>query len=101
MDEVFKALGDLTRLSIVRILAERGEMCVCTIVDELGMNQPTISHHIAKLKQAGLLNARKQGQWIHYSLRAEAFRSGPLAFMSEIVGLAEASAGTASPGCCS
>jgi DNA-binding transcriptional ArsR family regulator len=47
---------------------------------------------MAKLKQAGLLIARKEGQWIHYSLKVEALRNGPLAFLSEIVSIAEASA---------
>ena len=93
MDEIFKAIGDPTRLRIVQMLAQHGEMCVCRIVDELEMNQPTVSHHMAKLKQAGLLDARKEGQWIHYSLRVEALKDGPVAFLSEIVLLAEASAG--------
>lgn len=101
MDEVFKALGDPTRLRIVEMLARNGETCVCRIVDELEMHQPAISHHMAKLKQAGLLNARKEGQWIHYSLRVDALREGPLALLSEIVALAEASANstTVAP-CC-
>lgn len=100
MDEVFKALGDPTRLRIVRMLAQHGEVCVCKIVDELDMNQPAISHHMAKLKQAGLLKARKEGQWIHYSLNIETFKSGPLAFVSEIVTLAEASMGTTRESSC-
>ncbi|MCL5104809.1 MAG: metalloregulator ArsR/SmtB family transcription factor [Armatimonadetes bacterium] len=96
MDEVFKALGDPTRIRIVQLLAQHGEVCVCKFVDDLGMNQPAISHHMAKLKQAGLLNARKEGQWIHYSLKVNALKDGPLVFLSEIVSLAEASAGTVS-----
>ena len=100
MDEVFKALGDPTRIRIVQLLAQHGEVCVCTIVDELEMNQPTISHHMAKLKQAGLLNSRKEGQWIHYALKVDAFKGGPLAFLSEIVSLAEASAGSMQPTPC-
>ncbi len=92
MDEVFKALGDPTRLRIVQMLAKHGEVCVCQIVCELGMNQPAISHHMAKLKQAGLLNSRKAEQWIHYSLKVDALREGPAAFLAEIVQLAEASA---------
>lgn len=100
MDEVFKALGDPTRLRIVRMLARNGETCVCRIVDELQMNQPAISHHMAKLKQSGLLNARKDGQWIHYSLRVDAFRDGPLALLSEIVSLADVSASAVTIPCC-
>jgi DNA-binding transcriptional ArsR family regulator len=91
MDEIFRALGDPTRLRIVGMLARHGEVCVCKIVDELDMNQPAVSFHMSKLKQAGLLNSRKEGQWIHYSLKADAIASGPLAFLSEIVSLAEAS----------
>ena len=101
MDEVFKALGDPTRLRIVQMLARHGEVCVCKIVDELEMNQPAISHHMAKLKHAGLLNSRKQGQWIHYSLKVEALKDGPLAFLSEVVALAKTSAGAVSGvSCC-
>ena len=100
MDEVFKALGDPTRIRIVRMLARNGETCVCRIVDELAMNQPAVSHHMAKLKQAGLLNARKEGQWIHYSLKVDALRGGPLAFLAEMVGLAEASETASAAACC-
>jgi len=85
MDEIFKALGDPTRLQIVRMLAENGEVCVCRIVEELGMNQPAISHHIAKLKQTRLLRSRKDGQWIHYSLNVGIIYDGPLAFLLEIM----------------
>jgi ArsR family transcriptional regulator len=92
MDEILKALGDPTRLQIIKMLAEHGEVCVCKIVDELKINQPTVSHHMAKLKQAGLLNVRKESQWIHYSLKAEVIKNGPLAFLAEIVTLAERSA---------
>ena len=66
---------------------------MCRFVDELGMNQPAISHHMAKLKQAGLLNARKEGQWIHYSLKVEALKDGLVVFSCSIVSLAEASGG--------
>ncbi|MBI2842861.1 MAG: helix-turn-helix transcriptional regulator, partial [Armatimonadetes bacterium] len=85
MDQVFKALGDPTRLQIVMMLAEGGDVCVCRIVDEFGMNQPAVSHHMGKLKQAGLLHSRRDGQWIHYSLNIEALESGPLAFLEEVI----------------
>lgn len=63
-------------------------------------SQPAVSFHMAKLKQAGLLSARKEGQWVHYSLRIDALREGPLALLAEIVSLAEASAQTAGGACC-
>lgn len=96
MEDVFKALGDPTRLRIVKMLAENSETCVCTIVDELNMGQSAVSHHMAKLKQAGLLHSRKEGQWIHYSLNVDALKNGPLALLSELVLACDKSAGKAS-----
>ena len=89
MDEVFKALGDPTKLQIVNMIAQNGEICVCRIVEALGMNQPGISQHMAKLKQAGLVRHRKQGQWIYYSLNIDNFKTGPLAYLSEMINKAE------------
>ena len=85
MEEVFKALGDATRLQIVRMLAENGETCVCHIMDKLGMGQSAVSHHMAVLKHAGFLRARREGQWIHYSLDLKAMDEGPLAFLRNVV----------------
>lgn len=90
MDEVFKALGDPTRLRILNLLARNGETCVCVIVDELQLGQSAVSHHMAALRHAGLLRSRRQGQWIHYSLQVEALKSGPLACLAEMVSHAEA-----------
>ncbi|MCL6520743.1 MAG: metalloregulator ArsR/SmtB family transcription factor [Armatimonadetes bacterium] len=67
-ENIFKALGDTTRIRIVQMLAQNGEMCVCKIMEELSMTQPAVSHHLACLKHAGIVRARRQGQWIHYSL---------------------------------
>lgn len=64
---VFKALSDETRLRILRLLKER-ELCVCDIADTLKMTQPNISFHLGMLKEAGLIQDRKNGRWIHYSL---------------------------------
>lgn len=89
MDEAFKALGDPTRLQIVQMLAEHGEVCVCKIVEAFNINQPTVSHHMGKLRQAGLVNRRKQGQWMHYSLNLEKLKSGPYAFLTEVIVRAE------------
>lgn len=71
MERIFKALGDPVRLKIVKMLAENGEMCVCRILPALDMTQPAVSHHMAVLRIAGLVNSRKQGQWVHYSLSKE------------------------------
>lgn len=92
MEDIFKALGDPTRLAIVRMLAQNGEMCVCKIVDDLNMGQSAVSHHMAKLKQAGLLHSRRDGQWIHYSLNINTVKNGLLAFLHEVVDAAEKAA---------
>lgn len=66
--EVFKALGDITRLRIVELLRDRGETCICRIVPEMGIPQPTVSHHMAVLRNAGLVQRRRDGQMIFYRL---------------------------------
>lgn len=64
---VFKALSDETRLRIIKLL-EHGELCVCDIGAALDMIQPKVSFHLGILKNAGFLNDRKQGKWIHYRI---------------------------------
>jgi ArsR family transcriptional regulator, arsenate/arsenite/antimonite-responsive transcriptional repressor len=64
---LFKALGDPTRLRIVKLL-ERGELCVCQLTAALGMGQSRISRHLAILKDAGLIEDRRAGKWVHYRL---------------------------------
>jgi ArsR family transcriptional regulator len=68
----FKALADPTRLAIVNRLASRDEACVCEFLS-LGLSQPTISHHMKILREAGLIEvARKRGTWVFYRLVPEA-----------------------------
>jgi ArsR family transcriptional regulator, arsenate/arsenite/antimonite-responsive transcriptional repressor len=68
----FKALADPTRLAIVNHLAGRGETCVCEF-NSLGLSQPTISHHLRVLREAGLIEvARKHRTWVYYRLVPEA-----------------------------
>jgi ArsR family transcriptional regulator len=83
IDEVFKALGDPVRIQIVRMLAKNGEMCVCKIMEELSMTQSAVSHHLSTMKHAGLVTPRKQGQWIHYSLRGDTISDQALAFLQD------------------
>ncbi len=64
---VFRALSDRTRLRIVNLL-RGGEVCVCHLVAVLGVPQPTTSRHLAYLRRAGLVVARKEGLWMHYRL---------------------------------
>ncbi|MEZ5093385.1 ArsR/SmtB family transcription factor [Nocardioides sp.] len=70
---VFKALGDPVRLRLVSLIAshEGGEACVCDLNDAFDLSQPTISHHLKVLHEAGLLDRSKRGVWVHYRVRAE------------------------------
>ena len=69
----FKALADPTRIEILRLVgAQAGPVCVCDIVDRFDLSQPTISHHLKVLREAGLLRASKIGIWAFYELVAEA-----------------------------
>ncbi|MDI9623745.1 MAG: metalloregulator ArsR/SmtB family transcription factor [Methanothermobacter sp.] len=67
---IIKALADPTRLKILYLL-QYGERCVCEIIEAFERPQPTISHHLNILKNAGILKWRKEGVWIHYRLADE------------------------------
>lgn len=73
-EAVMKAAGEPVRARILKLL-ERGELCVCELMEVLGLSQSTISGHLSILKQAGLVTGRRQGKWSYYSL-ALAARSG-------------------------
>ena len=66
--DIIKALADPTRLKIVYLLSKSNELCVCEIMAALDKPQPTVSHHLNLLKNAGLLKWRKEGVWTHYRL---------------------------------
>ena len=70
--DFYKALGDVTRLTILQSLTGK-EMCVCEIIERLRMSQPAISHHLKILKQAGLVKDCREGKWIYYSLNENVF----------------------------
>jgi ArsR family transcriptional regulator len=66
----FKALSDPTRLAIINQLAGSGECCVCNL-EPLGLSQPTISHHLKILRDAGLVESTRRGTWAFYRLVPE------------------------------
>src|ERR1051325_559460 len=63
----FRALADATRLRIINLIGDQ-EVCVCFFVEILKTNQPKISRHLAYLRRAGIVGARREGQWIHYRI---------------------------------
>jgi ArsR family transcriptional regulator, arsenate/arsenite/antimonite-responsive transcriptional repressor len=68
----FRALGDPARLRMLSLIAERGEVCACELVGVIDLAQPTLSHHLKVLHDAGLLHRERRGRWVHYRVRAEA-----------------------------
>ena len=68
---LFGLLGDESRLQIVLYLSEHGETCACRLLSFLSCTQPTLSHHMRILCECGLVEARKEGKWSHYSLNCE------------------------------
>lgn len=72
--EVFKALADPTRVRLLRYLAESdaGTACACHLPTALGITQPTLSFHMRKLFDAGLVMREKRGRWVHWTVRTEA-----------------------------
>ncbi|WP_097873360.1 helix-turn-helix transcriptional regulator [Streptomyces sp. ms184] len=68
--KVFKALGDPVRLRLLSMIASRegGEICVCDLTPAFDLSQPTISHHLKLLRQAGLIDCERRGTWVYYWL---------------------------------
>ncbi len=67
-DTLFTALAHPLRLRALLLLEHEGELCVCELTHALRVSQPMISRHLAQLRQAGLVNDRRQGQWVYYRL---------------------------------
>ena len=74
MDDVkiLQAIAEPTRLAIVRQLASTGEVCACDFTDCRGVSQPTVSHHLKVLRQAGVVSCERRGTWIYYRLEPKA-----------------------------
>lgn len=70
--EIFKALGDKTRLEIIALLKNE-EVCVCILLENFTCSQPALSHHLKILKQAKIVLDRREGKWIHYRLNPDVF----------------------------
>lgn len=68
--EAFRALGDPHRLRLLSLIAAKpqGEACVCDLIEPLGLKQPTVSHHLKVLNNAGLLARERRGSWVYYKV---------------------------------
>lgn len=73
--QVFKALGDPTRVRLISLIAaaDGAEACICDLTAPVGLSQPTVSHHMRVLAQAGLVTREQRGKWAYFRLVDEAF----------------------------
>lgn len=85
MASTLKALADPVRLRLFSAIASRagGEACVCDISDGLDVKQPTISHHLKVLRDAGLLTSQRRASWVYYAVAPEALRSLAMLFATD------------------
>ena len=83
--DVFKALGDPARVRILNVLATSSEpVCICNLIEPLGLSQPTVSHHMKKLFDAGLVEREQRGKWAYFSLKRAAVEK--LAVVADLKG---------------
>jgi ArsR family transcriptional regulator len=88
---LFRALGDPARVRILNVVATRAEpVCICELTAPLGLAQPTVSHHVRKLVDAGLLDREQRGKWAYLSLRPDAMSR--LASLTDLKGATRADA---------
>ncbi len=67
--KLFRALGDATRLEMVGLLAaQKKELCVCELEAHFSLSQPTVSHHLRILREAGIVSSERRGTWVYYAL---------------------------------
>jgi ArsR family transcriptional regulator, arsenate/arsenite/antimonite-responsive transcriptional repressor len=92
---LFHALSDERRLRILMEFGE-GELCVCDLQAELGIAQSLLSFHLKALRDAGLVNVRRNGRWAHYSVNPEAMAHAAAA----VIGLGQPSPPRATGSCC-
>lgn len=94
---IFKAFCDENRLAILGLLRE-GEKCACTLLENLSISQPTLSHHMKILCESGIVAGRMEGKWTHYSLSAEG-SARARAILADITARIPAGAGSAACVC--
>lgn len=85
--DLFKALADPARVRIVNLLATSDDeaVCVCHLIEPLGLSQPTVSHHMKRLLDAGLVEREQRGKWAYFSLKSDAIDT--LASVADLKGV--------------
>jgi ArsR family transcriptional regulator len=91
---VFKAFCDETRLMVLSLL-QSGEKCACVLLEKVSVSQPTLSHHMKILVDSGIVTARKEGKWTHYSISAEGCEKAAV-LLKNLTSILE----TRNAGCC-
>jgi len=86
LEKLFQALADRTRLRLLNLMAQ-GEVCVCFFVEVLDQPQPKISRHLAYLREAGLVSARRDAKWMHYRITPPQNASARRAFAATMSAL--------------
>lgn len=89
---LFQLLSDPTRLRCLLLMQAEGELCVCELTHALDLSQPKISRHLAALRDAGVVNGRRQGQWIYYQLHPDL-----PAWVRQVIDITAAGVGGESP----
>ena len=82
--KVFKALGDPTRVKLMAMIAgsSDGERCVCDLTEPVGLSQPTVSHHMKLLVEAGLVEREQRGRWVYYRPTIDTLAAATKAFVA-------------------
>ncbi len=88
LERFFQALGDRTRLRLLNLMGDQ-EICVCYFVEILGSPQPKISRHLAYLRNAGIVAARREGKWMHYRIVAPPHAGAAQVLRQTLAALAE------------
>ncbi len=78
IDQIFKSLSDRNRLKVVAALIQINELCACQLTELLGVSGATCSKHVNLLIKAGLVESRKEGRWVYYSLISQSKKFTPL-----------------------
>ncbi|MCL2526804.1 MAG: metalloregulator ArsR/SmtB family transcription factor [Defluviitaleaceae bacterium] len=96
--KIFKAFCDETRLMVLELL-QGGEKCACVLLEKVNVKQPTLSHHMKILVESGIVNARKDGKWTHYSINGPVSEKA-ISLLSKLTTVASDDADTSSGQCC-